>query len=437
VRSGIADYARDLVSGLAPHHDIDVVVASPAERAAGAAPGVQLLDPHDFPWRQARAPYDLVIYQLGNAWCHDYMWPYLFRYPGLVVLHDGALHHSRAWALLRRRRTADYRAELAFNHPELPPQAAELAIHGFSGPIYYDWSMLRAVVGSARTVAVHSPHFARELAAGFPDAIVETVAMGVPEVVHDEAATAGVRARHGIANEAFVVGAFGGITPEKRIGPLLRAASVARRYDPALRILLVGATHLHYDVMAEAEALGVANIVTVTGYVDETELPAYLSAVDVVSALRFPSARETSASWLRALAAGRPTLVTDLAQSTDLPTIDPRSGAVVHSLPTTTAPAPVAISIDVLDEVHCLTLVLKRLPAEAELRRRLGENGRSYWKSHHTIDHMVRDYDRVMTHAASQPPPDIALPAHLRPDGLEHARALAASLGIALPDGLQ
>ena len=54
------------------------------------------------------------------------MWPYLFRYPGLVVLHDAHLHHARAWSLLRRKRHEAYRAEFEFNHPEAPPGAQML-----------------------------------------------------------------------------------------------------------------------------------------------------------------------------------------------------------------------------------------------------------------------------------------------------------------------
>ena len=50
---------------------------------------------HDFVWKQQRAPYDLIVYQLGNAPWHDYMWAYLAAFPGLVVLHDGRLHHAR------------------------------------------------------------------------------------------------------------------------------------------------------------------------------------------------------------------------------------------------------------------------------------------------------------------------------------------------------
>ena len=59
-------------------------------------------------------------------------------------------------AVLRRKRIADYRAELRFNHPELPPEAAEPAIHGFAGPIYYVWPMLRTLFSAAHRVAVHN-----------------------------------------------------------------------------------------------------------------------------------------------------------------------------------------------------------------------------------------------------------------------------------------
>ena len=437
VRSGIADYARDLATGLVNRHEVDIYVRSAEERADHALPRVQRFDAHDFPWRHARSPYDLVIYQLGNSAWHDYMWPYLFRYPGLVVLHDGALHHARAAALLKRQRDDDYRAELAFDHPRLPREAAELAITAFDGPVYYDWTMLRAVVISARGVGAHNARLADQLSAEFPGVSVDHLAMGIPATSSSAADAAAVRSRHGLPGDAFVIGAFGGVTPEKRIGPLLRAAGVVRRYHPALRILLAGSEHSHFDVTAEARAAGVLDLLTVTGYVDERELAAYLGAVDVVSSLRFPSAGETSASWLRALAAGRPTIVTDLVQLADVPTIDPRSRTVVHSRATLAPEAPVAISIDILDEVHSLVLALKALASDASLRQQLGSNSLQYWRAHHTVAHMVEDYERAIARTSALPAPVVTLPAHLRSDGFEHARDLATSVGVTLPDGWQ
>jgi glycosyltransferase involved in cell wall biosynthesis len=436
VRSGIADYARDLAAGLAVRHTIDIFVES-ASAAAGSLQGVEVRDAHDFPWRHARTPYELAIYQLGNSSAHDYMWPYLFRYPGLAVLHDGALHHARAAALLRRGRAEDYRAELGFDQPALPREAAELALNAFDGPIYYDWPMLRAVVTSARGVVVHSERLSEQLSADFPGTTIHRVSMGIPAAEFGPADTARVRARHGIASDAFVVGAFGGITPEKRIVPLLDAAAVIRRYHPRLRVLLVGAEHSHFDVLDAARTAGVADIVSITGYIDERELPAYLGAADVVSSLRFPTAGETSASWLRALAAGRPTLVTDLAQLAEVPTIDPRSRTVVHERPTMAPQPPVAVSIDILDEVHSMVLALKALASDASLREALGVNALAHWRAHHTVARMIDDYEHAIARAAATSPPAVTLPAHLRPDGFEHARSLAMSVGATLPDGWQ
>ena len=82
---------------------------------------------HDFIWKNRARPYDLIVYQLGNAPCHDYMWAYLVRYPGLVVLHDGQLHHARGRMLLQRRqqpRREDYRREFRFNHPDANPDCS-------------------------------------------------------------------------------------------------------------------------------------------------------------------------------------------------------------------------------------------------------------------------------------------------------------------------
>src|SRR5690348_8647759 len=82
VRSGVAQYNVELLPGLAVHYAIDIFVEGQARTPAAPA-GASIFDAHDFVWKHARQPYDLVVYQLGNATCHDYMWAYLARYPGL------------------------------------------------------------------------------------------------------------------------------------------------------------------------------------------------------------------------------------------------------------------------------------------------------------------------------------------------------------------
>ncbi len=147
-RSGIAAYSADLVPRLAPAHAIDCYTAE---------------NVRDFLWKARRDPYDLVVYQLGNAPCHDYMWGYLAAFPGLVVLHDARLHHARARALLQQERFDDYRREFWYDHPEARRDVVEYAVAGLGGPIYYCWPMLRVVMRTARLVAVHNPRVAADL----------------------------------------------------------------------------------------------------------------------------------------------------------------------------------------------------------------------------------------------------------------------------------
>jgi hypothetical protein len=69
--------------------------------------------------------------------------------------------------------------------------------------------------------------------------------------------------------------------------------------------------------------------VTLTGYLDTTtSLTDHLAACDVTLNLRWPTARETSGPWLRALAAGRATVITDLVHLDDVPSLDPRTWTV-------------------------------------------------------------------------------------------------------------
>ncbi|MBI3263428.1 MAG: glycosyltransferase family 4 protein, partial [Acidobacteria bacterium] len=322
-RSGIAAYSAEVLPLLADRHDIDVFVdwASPffqAQDITPPPPSCHALSAHDFVWIQRRQPYDLIVYQLGNATCHDYMWPYLVRYPGLVVLHDAQLHHARARSLLLRQMRDEYRGEFRFCHPDAPAGTEELFIAGLGGALYYFWPMLTVAVRSARAIAVHSPRLASDLAESFPDQIIESIRMGVADPLSSglaeppapEPSRVGRDARSpGGAPAPLTFAAFGLVTPEKRISVILRALASTVAYHSGVRLMLVGDTADYYDALAEARDLGVGDRVSVTGYVSEDKLPEYLRQADVCLCLRWPTGREASASWLRCLAAGRPTVV--------------------------------------------------------------------------------------------------------------------------------
>jgi glycosyltransferase involved in cell wall biosynthesis len=449
VRTGIAAVSAELVVALSGEHVIEVYTHANA---------------YDFVWRQRQKPYDLIVYQIGNSSHHDYIWPYLFRYPGLTVLHDAHLHHARAATLLRTKRARDYRAEFAANHPDANPDLAELAVAGFDNHLYYSWPMTRLVIEASKVTAVHTPALATALRDEHPTGRIEAIHLAHGAAIPPERARAArsrVRGSHGIPDDAILFGVFGGLTPEKRIPQILDALTAVLPYAPNARLLLAGANAQHFDASAAVRDGGLEAHVTMAGYLpDDEAVTDALAACDVSINVRWPTAREMSGPWLRALAAGLPTITTDLAHLADVPSLDPRTwtrrdaagdwrsfeslrtvlspveGRLAAGTETTNREArtakrePVTIAIDILDEDHSLRLAMRRLATDAALRASLGASARTYWAQEHSMPRMLEDYRRVIADAVAAPTPKPPSPAHLVNDGDRKVKDLLRPFAI-------
>jgi glycosyltransferase involved in cell wall biosynthesis len=436
--TGIAAYSADILPLLdGPDRVIDRFVdascprpgAPHATAATERGTHANVHNAHDFVWKHLRAPYDLVVYQLGNARWHDYMWAYLAAYPGLVVLHDTRLHQARARHLLQQQRPDDYRREFRYDHPEAPPGIEEYAVEGLGGSIYYFWSMLPVVMRTARLVAVHNARIAADLQDADPGVRVETIRMGVPRCQPADAAPA-VRARlHAefhIDPAATVFVAFGHVTTEKRIEPALRALAALAARGLDVHLLLVGEHAALPSLQALVRDLRLEGRVHASGYVPDDRVADYLAAGDACLCLRWPTAGETSASWLRALAARQPTVVSALAHLADVPTIDAGTGRPSHR-----SAAPVALSVDLLNEDAALLAAMTRLATEPAQRETLARAGFEYWAREHALELMASDYRRVMGEAAARPSPRVAdLPRHFTDDGSSRLAAIAGEFGL-------
>jgi glycosyltransferase involved in cell wall biosynthesis len=400
-RSGIATYSGDLLPRLSPAHAIDCFPESAAR---------------DFLWKARHKPYDLVVYQLGNAPCHDYMWGYLAAFPGLVVLHDARLHHARARALLQQERFEDYRREFWYDHPDAHRDMVEYAIAGLGGPIYYTWPMLRVVMRTARLVAVHNRRVAADLREEFPRAAVDPIRLGTaaldPAPGGDTVAGNRVRDALAVPRNAILFAAFGKITAEKRIASILRAFDALARERADVHLMLAGDASGYPALAQERGASGHPDRIHVTGHIDEGSVGAHLAAADACLCLRWPTALETSASWLQCLAASRATVISDLAHLVDIP-------------------SDVAIKVDLLDEQASLEAAMRGLAGDPQRRESLGRAGHAYWSANHTLDAMTVDYEALIANAAARPAPIVTdLPPHFTDDHSESAREILARFGI-------
>ena len=426
VRSGIAACSADLLGALGGDHEIDVFVDEPV---VGRAPGTR--SAHDFVWRHRQRPYDLTVYQIGNSSHHDYEWPYLLRYPGLVVLHDVQLHHARAAALLRQGRADAYRREFHWDHPDVSPDLAELAVSGFDNQLYYNWPMTRLLVEASRHIAVHSQHAAdrlrEETPAGPP---IDVIRLGHGTALSDDerqAARARGRARLGLPADGLVFGCFGGLSPDKRIPQVLTAFASTLTAVPSARLLLAGAPADHLDLKAEIKRRGIGSRTIVTGYVESDErLTEYIAACDASLTLRWPTAGELSGPWLRCLALGLPTVIVDLAHLAHVPALDPRTWQV-HGGATG---SPVCIAVDILDEDHSLHLAMRRLAGHPALRAKLGQAAADFWQGEHSVERMVEDYRALIRRALDSPMPTPSWPHGLLDDGGSVLEGVTEAFGL-------
>ena len=170
--------------------------------------------------------------------------------------------------------------------------------------------------------------------------------------------------------------------------------------------------------------------VRVTGFVADDALPAHMAVADICACLRWPTSGETSASWLRAMAAGRATIITELSHQPELPVVDPRNWQPLGP----SGQAPVALAVSVLDERQALMRALETLASSPARRARLGAAARQYWQAHHTLDAMADAYVTLLARAAQRATPAVALPAHLVEQGDEKLASLLAPFGLGRPD---
>lgn len=413
-RTGVADYGVEVLGLLADRHAIDAFHAQESVETGRLPPSCAVRPAAEFLPRHRERPYDVAVYQVGNGLDHAFAYEPLARVPGLLVLHDLVLHHSRARAFLdspaarayardpasaalreaARPALQAYRDEVAYTYPAAAGRLDEAHLATVGHLLPYAYPLFRLPVEASRVTAVHNAYMAGAVRAEVPGAEVVRVPMMAEGAAVDPAAVAALRARLGLAPDDFVVGSYGLLTREKRIETVARAVARAAAALPRLRLLLVGPVPDPSALDRLLSRLGVGARAIVTGRVPFPEIPAHVEAADVVVHLRYPTARETSAALLRVLAQGRPAVVSDLEHLAEIP-----PDAVVRA--------------DLADEEGEVTRAILRLAARPAERARLGRAAREFVRREHSAARCRDAYEDALARARSLPdPPRRAWPVH-------------------------
>ena len=264
VATGVAACSADLVAALGGEHQIDVFVD---EAVARVSPGTR--SAHDFVWRHQQQPYDLTVYQVGNSSHHDYQWPYLFRYPGLTVLHDAHLHHARAAALLRTFRAAGLPHGVRVESPRRQPGPGRAGGRGLrQSPLL---CLADDAPGRARLEARGRPRRGARRpparrSSGRPR-------RGHPAWTgHTAVGRRGARRREPRARPLRHLARRGRVRllrrahrPTSAFRRCSSAFAATRAYVPTAHLLLAGAVPAHYDLRRDIERRGLSDAVDPDG----------------------------------------------------------------------------------------------------------------------------------------------------------------------------
>jgi len=404
--TGIADYAADLLQILSPRHAIEIFQAQDGVDTSRLPAGAPVRPASELVERHRRRPYDVVVYQMGNGRHHDFVYDLLSRVPGLLVLHDLVLHHARgarfldsepvrAWAREPASRTARdaarapldaWRAELEYSYPGRGERLFEASLGTVGDLLPYAYPLFRIPVEASRAVAVHNDFMVEAIRAEVPSTAVMRVPMPVTAAVTDPQAVRALRARLGFSAEDVVVASFGLATLEKRIETVARAVGRAAARDGRIRLLLVGPVPDPARLEAALARVGVRGRTVVTGRVPLADLATHVDAADVVAHLRYPTARETSAALLRALAQGRATIVSDLAHQADLP-------------------EDTVVRVDATDEENGLVRAILDLAGDPAVRAGLGAAAADHVRRAHAPSRVRAAWEDVLERARGLPAP--------------------------------
>jgi glycosyltransferase involved in cell wall biosynthesis len=154
-----------------------------------------------------------------------------------------------------------------------------------------------------------------------------------------------------------------------------------------VHFVVVGDGHLREELKGQADALGIGEHVTFTGLRDDPEN--FYAALDLVALTSLNEG--TPLTLIEAMANARPVVATAVGGVVDL------VGEALGETATTTTAASPAYTICErgvrvgTNDAEAFCAALRRLVADAELRRTLGERGRAFVAEHYSKERLVAD----------------------------------------------
>jgi glycosyltransferase involved in cell wall biosynthesis len=314
-RSGIANYSYWLVKALKPDFEIDLYYD-------GEEPAADLRNEFDvYPlsaFARRYESYGEAVYHLGNhSEFHRGIYKLAWDFPGTVVLHDYNLSAFMRDAFYQCREEQLYEQALVEGYGDEGRRAFQ-AMRDGRDPDPVKFPMSHAVVGRGRKAVVHHRWVRTQLGGGSHVEVIPHFARLNCRPTREEIES--FKRKFRVHDTHFVVSCLGFVNSNKL--PRLQVEVVKRLIADGYPVQLVFAGEPAPEVKsleAEVRAEGCGGDVIFTGYLNETDYFCAIFASDVIVNLRNPSMGEASGTLMHALAAARPTIVSDLNQYREFP----------------------------------------------------------------------------------------------------------------------
>jgi glycosyltransferase involved in cell wall biosynthesis len=381
IKSGVARYSGSLAQQLAKDYEIHVITD---QTDIIAEP---LYEIHH--WREyLRKPLErdaVIIYQIGNSPFHRYMFPFLFTFPGIVVLHDFILT-DLSFLMLKE----NYSRQEIYDHlnycicsENSAKQITELLLNGTLPPNsrYLFPELNKIIVDASIATVVHNPDTRQTLLQNHSKERVYCFPLGFwsenafPETTEEEISKKRTALR--LPKDAFILGHFGVLSSYKRADVLLELLYALRNQGCPAYLLIVGYETEYKGLERASRRMNVQDYVKQINSSSDQEYRMLMQCMDIGYSLRFPPVGEFSLSTAEIMASGKPLILLQHRFSSYLPD-------------------SVCIKISPENEIEGLlenTLHLYRSP---DIRKEMGKKAKEYIRRTNSVQMMMDGYRSII-----------------------------------------
>lgn len=377
-KSGISDYSIDLGLALSEYFDITFVIDNdallPDDNLIKFAEIIKLSQ-----WYKKNRKDYLIFYQMGNNTYHNYIYDEVIKYPGFVLLHDYSIHHLM---LDRSKKNHNEYCNLLKKAKEVNNDLSKYINNQFFLPDLFKFilPLNDLLIEKSSGVIVHSESSFVKIKEKYPSK--SSLQINFPVTLAQQLLQydfINLRRKYRINKSDFIISSFGFVTPTKQIPLILQSLSLIKNDFKNFKYLLVGEVHASINITKLINKYNLNKHVEIIGYTDLSEFEEYIKLSDLIITLRYPSAGETSAVLLRALAYGKANIVFDYDSFGDFP------DKVLLKIP-----------LDTSDPLF-LAESIKSIYCNKDLKKSYETNAAKYIRNHHDIKKITEQLTNFLT----------------------------------------